>query len=370
MNPTRLSAIRHLMEKHEADQLIISDPSTIYYLTGTWFSPGERLLVLLVDQAGDVLLINNELFPVPDGLDLPVRWVRDTDDQVAILADLITGRTIAVDKTWPARFLIPFQTLLPGRKLILASPIADGARLIKDAAEQDLMRHASSLNDSAMKLLADEITGNETETQLAGRLESIYGELGADGFSFEPIVAFGANGADPHHANDASRLESGDSIILDIGCKKDSYSSDMTRTYFYREISKEAREVYEIVKMANLLAIASARPGNRFSDVDRAARDYIAANGYGPYFTHRTGHGIGIDVHEPEDVSGVNDHLLRPGMIFSIEPGIYLPGRFGVRIEDLVLITEDGCEVLNEVTKDLTILDPSGEQRPRQALEQ
>lgn len=358
MNPTRLSTIRHLMEKYQVDQMIISDPSTIFYLTGTWFSPGERLLALLVNQSGDCLLINNELFPITIDLGMPIRWVKDTDDQVSILADLIFAKTIAIDKVWPARFLIPLMNHLPGKQFILATPITDAARLIKDASEQDLMRHASSLNDSAMKLLSQEITQETTEAQLAKRLEEIYAELGTDGFSFDPIVAFGANGADPHHETDDSRLTAGNTIILDIGCKKDSYSSDMTRTFFFREICEDARRVYETVKQANLLAIAAAKPGNRFSDVDRAARDYITAQGFGEYFTHRTGHGIGIDVHEPEDVSAVNDSILRPGMIFSIEPGIYLPGKLGVRIEDLVLITEEGCEVLNEATKDLTILEP------------
>lgn len=358
MNSNRLAAICHLMEKYQAEQLIISDPSTIFYLTGNWFSPGERLSVLLVNQTGETLFINNELFPLPSDFKIPVYWIKDTDDQISILANLITCKNIAVDKVWPARFLLPLMERLPNNNFSLATPITDGARLIKDSAEQDLMRRASSLNDSAMKLLSQEITQGVTEEQLAKRLHEIYTELGTDGFSFEPIVAFGANGADPHHETDQSQLKNGDSIILDIGCEKDSYSSDMTRTFFFQEVSKKSREVYETVKQANLLAIQAAKPGNRFSDVDKAARDYITAQGYGEYFTHRTGHGIGIDVHEPEDVSSANDSILRPGMIFSIEPGIYLSGEIGVRIEDLVLITEDGCEVLNEVSKDLTILEP------------
>lgn len=357
MNPNRLAAICHLMEKHQAEQLIISDPSTIFYLTGTWFSPGERLSALLVKQTGDTLLINNELFPLPENFKTPTYWIKDTDDQIRLMADLITCKKIAVDKNWPARFLIPLMELLPDNHFSLATPITDGARLIKDASEQNLMRHASSLNDSAMKLLSQEVTEGVTEKQLAKRLAEIYVELNTDGFSFDPIVAFGANGADPHHEIDDTPIKNGDSIIIDIGCKKDSYSSDMTRTFFFQEVSEKSREVYETVKEANLLAIQAAKPGNRFSDVDKAARDYISAKGYGEYFTHRTGHGIGIDVHEPEDVSSSNDSILKPGMIFSIEPGIYLSGEIGVRIEDLVLITEDGCEVLNEVSKDLTILE-------------
>ena len=356
MNSQRLSLMKSLMLTHGTDQIIICDPSTIFYLTGKWFSPGERLLVLLVSQTGGDLLINNELFPLTEELGVPVQLYKDTDPYLQILTDHLKGSVIAVDKTWPARFLLPLLGLNQDKTFILGSVIADGVRLLKDEAEKDLMRHASSLNDSAMTLLAQRVTVGATETELEQQLLSIYEELGTDGISFSPIIAFGANGADPHHETDESLLKGGDSIIFDIGCKKDSYSSDMTRTYFFQEVSEEGREVYEIVKEANLRAIAKVKPGNRFSDVDQAARDYITHKGYGAYFTHRTGHGIGIDVHEPEDVSAINDHVLEPGMIFSIEPGIYLPGKLGVRIEDLVLVTNDGCEVLNEVSKDLTVL--------------
>lgn len=357
MNSQRLSLMKTLMAEQGVDQIIISDPATIFYLTGKWFSPGERLLVLLIAQTGGDLLINNELFPLTEDLGVPVLLYKDTDPYLKLVSERLAGKVIAVDKTWPARFLLPLLADNPDRKFVVGSPIADGARLQKDEAEQELMRQASSLNDSAMTILAGRVSDTLTEEALAEQLLEIYEELGTDGISFTPIIAYGANGADPHHETDGSLLKNGDSIIFDIGCKKNSYSSDMTRTYFFREVSEEGREVYETVKEANLRAIAQVKPGNRFSDVDKAARDYITHKGYGPYFTHRTGHGIGIDVHEPEDVSSVNDHLLKPGMIFSIEPGIYLPGKLGVRIEDLVLVTATGCEVLNEVSKDLTVLD-------------
>lgn len=356
MNLQRLSLMKSLMKQQGTDQIIISDPSTIFYLTGKWFSPGERLLVLLVSQTGGDLLINNELFPLTEDLGVPVLLYKDTDPYLDLVSHHLTGTVIAVDKIWPARFLLPLIHQNPAKNFVLGSAIADGARLLKDPAEQDRMRHASSLNDSAMTVLAGRVAEGMTEKDLEKQLLAIYEELGTDGISFSPIIAYGANGADPHHETDNSLLQSGDSIIFDIGCKKDSYCADMTRTYFFREVSEESRDVYETVKEANLRAIAKVKPGNRFSDVDGAARDYITHKGYGPYFTHRTGHGIGIDVHEPEDVSSVNDHVLEPGMIFSIEPGIYLPGKLGVRIEDLVLVTQDGCEVLNEVSKDLRIL--------------
>ena len=196
-----------------------------------------------------------------------------------------------------------------------------------------------------------------TEQELAEELQKIYLELGAEGYSFEPICAYGANAADPHHMTDTVSVgKTGDSVVLDIGCKKDGYCSDMTRTVFIGEASEQAREVYDTVLQANLRAIAAVKPGARFCDVDKAARDYITEKGYGPYFTHRTGHCIGQEVHEAGDVSSVNENVLKPGMIFSIEPGIYLEGKVGVRIEDLVLVTEEGCEVLNRADKALRII--------------
>ena len=145
-------------------------------------------------------------------------------------------------------------------------------------------------------------------------------------------------------------------MLFDVGCRKDEYCSDMTRTFFFDEPDEEQRRVYEVVRRANEAGKAAVHPGARFCDIDAAARTVIEDAGYGPYFTHRLGHQIGLDVHEPGDVSSANEAQVRPGMCFSIEPGIYLPGRFGVRIEDLVIATEDGCEVLNDYPRELETL--------------
>jgi len=187
-------------------------------------------------------------------------------------------------------------------------------------------------------------------------LAEIYENKGADGFSFSPIVAYGANAADPHHDSDSSKVQRGKNVIFDIGGVRKHYCSDMTRTVFYKEVSDEHKAVYNLVREANLTAIDKVKPGVRFCDIDKAARDVIENAGYGKYFTHRTGHSIGIEVHDFGEVSSVNTEEVAPGMIFSIEPGIYLSGDIGVRIEDLVLVTETGVEVLNKFTKDLIIV--------------
>lgn len=349
-----LQRIKKIQEAMTTEEILITDPANLFYLTGQSFSPDERLIALILPKEGGPTLVNNELFPLKEIKELPVLWYKDEDPIIQLLSQKLKGKTIGVDKSLPARFLLPLMAA--SKVSFQLDTFVDAARLIKDDDELEAMRQVSLLNDAAMERLIKEIDGLKTEQQLTDRLAEIYEELGADGFSFDPIVAFGSNGADPHHETDASRAHPGDSIILDIGCKKAGYCADMTRTVFLDDPSEDAQKVYDTVRRANLAGIAAVRPGATFAQVDAACRDLIEKAGYGPYFTHRTGHGIGIEVHEPHDVSRANQAVLKPGMIFSIEPGIYLQGHLGVRIEDLVLVTEDGCEVLNKVSKDLTSL--------------
>ena len=357
MKLNRLESILEKMKAENLEQMIISDPASIFYLTGKWIHPGERMLALYISTRGEHKLFVNKLFPITEDLGVEIVWFDDTNNAVEILSEaILKDKAVGVDKNWPARFLIGLMELKAGSSYVNGSLIVDRVRMIKDEAEKDFMREASRLNDLAMEKLKNEVTKGHSEKELMQVLQGIYKELGTDGFSFEPILGFGANAANPHHSYTDKVAEIGDSIILDIGCVKNSYCSDMTRTVFLKEASDKAKEVFEIVLEANKRAINTVKPGVRFCDIDAAARDYIASKGYGEYFTHRTGHSIGIDVHDYGDVSAINTDKVEPGMIFSIEPGIYLPGEIGVRIEDLVLVTEDGCEVLNKADKELCIL--------------
>lgn len=356
MQKERLNKVIEIMKKDNLSQMIISNPSAIFYLTGKWIHPGERLLALYLNTEGKMTLFNNELFPLNEEVDFDVVWYNDTEDGVEKIIPYITSNEVGVDGEWPSKFLIRLLNQSNVSSVKNASMIIDKVRMQKDEVEKELMRQASKLNDLAMLKLQDEIKENVTEKELMDKLKDIYDNLDTDGFSFEPIIAFGENGANPHYSTGKAIIKEGDSVILDIGCKKDSYVSDMTRTVFFKKASEKSKEVYEIVKEAQLKAIEAVKPGVRFCDVDSAARDYITEKGYGKYFTHRTGHSIGIEVHDFGDVSAVNTDTLKPGMIFSIEPGIYLSKELGVRIEDLVMVTEDGCEILNSVTKDLIIV--------------
>lgn len=357
MKQERVDNVLKKMAAAGLPQLVITDPAAVFYLTGAWIHPGERLLALYLSCRGKHKLLINKLFPVEADLGVDKVWFDDTQDAVAVLAGCIeAGTPVGVDKNWPAHFLLRLMEQAAGSRFVNGSVLLDQLRQCKDQQERDLMRQASQLNDQAMAQLIQLIPGGYSEHKLAQRLTAIYDELGTGGCSFAPIIAYGANAADPHHEPDGSVLQAGESVIIDIGCKKNDYCADMTRTVFYQYVPASAEKIYDAVLEANKRAINKIKPGVRFCDIDAAARDHIEAAGYGQYFTHRTGHSIGLEVHEPGDVSAANASQVQPGMIFSIEPGIYLPGVAGVRIEDLVLVTETGCEVLNKFDKKLTIV--------------
>ena len=188
-----------------------------------------------------------------------------------------------------------------------------------------------------------------TEKEAAYKLSEIYKKLGADGFSFPPIVAFGESSAKPHHEVTDKKLTENTIVLIDIGCMKDGYASDMTRTYFFGTPTDEMKKVHNIVKEANEKATKAIKEGVKLSDIDKIARTHISNSGYGKNFTHRLGHFIGLTTHETGEVSPTSEIIAKEGMVFSIEPGIYIPEKFGIRIENLVAVTKNGCEILNKV---------------------
>ena len=357
MNKERIDGVVANMKEAGLDYLLISEPSSIDYLIDYVNNPGERMYVLMLGTKGDHKLFFNKLFFVDKDLGIDIVWHSDVDDATQTIVDnLKDAKKIGVDKYWSANFLLDLMEKLPDVKFVNGSKCVDYKRMVKDDREQQLMIEASIINDKAMAEMIKQVALDLSEVEVAGKLKDIYQKLGASDISFDTIVAYGKNGANPHHENDDSRLKPGDSIIIDMGCKYQGYCSDMTRTVFYKEVSQEAKEVYELVKAANEAAEAMIKPGVRLCDIDKTARDLITKAGYGKEFNHRLGHFIGKDVHEYGDVSVNFDLEVQEGMIFSIEPGVYLPGKFGVRIEDLVLVTKDGCKVLNSYTKDLIVI--------------
>lgn len=352
----RIDRVIEKMRERGLSQMIVSDINSICYLTDIKIYPGERLYALLLKKDGKHTFFFNRLFG-RQNTDFDVVWYNDGEDIISEINNRIDpDLPLGIDKEWPAKFLIPLLERNSKIKVLLASDCIDDVRAIKDAREIELMRNASRINDEVITRAMAYVRTGMTEKQVAAFVDREYLKLGADGNSFGTDVSFGANAADPHHATSDYTLHEGEMVLIDMGCIRKGYCSDMTRTFFNKSVSEEQEKVYYIVKKANEYAESLIRPGVKLSDLDKAARGIISDAGYGEYFTHRLGHFIGRTVHEQGDVSSFNDSVCVPGMIFSIEPGIYLPGKFGVRIEDLVLVTEDGCEVLNHVSKDLKII--------------
>ena len=358
MHKNRIDRLIKKMKENNLAHLIISDPYAIFYLLDRKIEPGERALALYLHRDGDLKLLINELFPQEGDIAADLIWYNDVEDGIEKLSKYIKeDEVIGIDKFWPAKFFLRLQEIFPEKKYINWSDFVDSIRRVKDEEEKILMRESSAINDAVMEEIIPWVVKGLNEKELSAKLKEIYKAHGVEEVSFEPITAYGKSAADPHHSTDDTCGKLGDCVVLDIGGMYKNYASDMTRTVFIGEASERAREIYEIVKEANLRGIAAAKPGNKMSDVDKAARSYIEEKGYGKYFTHRTGHSIGLECHEAGDVSSVNDSIIEVGQIFSVEPGIYLLDEgIGVRIEDLVLITEDGCEVLNSVPKDLKIV--------------
>ena len=314
---------------------------------------------MLLKQNTVPVLFLNELFRFEEEIGVRKVHITDTSDLASVIRPEVDSNCVlGVDKEMAAKFLLQLMNAKLASGFVNASIAIDQTRAVKDAQEIAVMRQSSLINDQAMMQFKQLIHEGVFEDEIASQCLEIYKSLGAEEYSFEPIVAFGIHSADPHHMPDHTQLKEGDTVLFDVGCRYHDYCSDMTRTYFYKkEPSGEHRRIYELVRNANQSAEDMLKPGVMIRDVDRRARKIISEGGYGIDFTHRLGHFIGIQDHDWGDVSEGNQSLTEAGNIFSIEPGIYSSSQIGVRIEDLVLITENGHEVLNHVSKDIEVIE-------------
>lgn len=358
MKQNRVNMVLQHLEHMGLSQVLITDPMAIFYLTGRMITPLERFYALYLSQRGNHKIFINQLELVPE--DLGVEKVRfsDTDPYLDLVYSSIDHREkLGVDKNMAARFLLPLMDRKAAAGFVNASIALDRARAVKDDLEQQLMRKSSAINDEAFLALKPYIRAGVSEVELAEQLKAIYKSLGADGLSFDPLVAFGANAACGHHWPDGTRLKAGDCVLVDAGCTYQGYCSDMTRTWFYKDVTPRQAQVYNVVLQANTQAEKAVMPGVILNKLDGIARGIITDAGFGPNFTHRLGHFIGLEDHDFGDVSSAATDPALPGNIFSIEPGVYLDNELGVRVEDLVLVTDSGCEILNHISKELEVLD-------------
>lgn len=353
MKEERLARVRARMKAHGLSQIIVTQPQAIFYLTGLWCNPMERLDALVITQEHCRMLCYVLAVIEPEGCEVTV--YSDTGVTIDRLSDLLEDGDTGVDGFMASRFLLPLMKKRPDVRLQVSSCVEE-ARMIKTDEEVGLLRRASEITDRVFIEAFPKLREGVTELEFGQVFSELFAAYGAGRIEGDPMVSFAEGTAQPHHDPGHAALCGGDTVWVDIGKRIGGYHSDMTRCVFFRSCGEEQRRVYQTVLEANLAGLDAVRPGALLSDVHAAASRVISEAGYGDFFPHRTSHGIGIDCHEaPFDEAG-RPIVLEEGMCFSVEPGIYLPGRFGVRIEDLVVVTRDGYSLLTHAPKDLTII--------------
>jgi Xaa-Pro aminopeptidase len=365
----RAYAARQVAAEAGVDLLVVTPGSDLRYLCGYSAHAMERLTALAVPRQGEPFLVVPRLeAPMVDAspagsLGLEVLAWDETDDPFALLGRTATARLgaaparVAVgDRTW-ALHALGVAGALPGAALELASPVVDRLRMVKTPAEVAELAAAGAAIDRVHARLGEWLRVGRTEAEVGADIAAAILAEGHVSVDFT-IVGSGPNGASPHHELSDRVVEDGDVVVVDIGGETATgYRSDCTRTYAVgRAPGAEVAEWYAVLQEAQRASTAAVRPGVTAEQVDAAARDVITAAGWGEYFIHRTGHGIGLDTHEAPYIVAGNDLPLEPGMAFSVEPGIYLPGRCGARIEDIVVCTDDGVTALNEGPRELVVL--------------
>lgn len=340
--------------------LLVGPGADLVYLTGYSPPPLERLTLLVLPPFRDPILVVPMLerpgaLQTPLGDRLEVLGWTDAEDPYRVIASLLPDGPAAVtDQTW-ASHVLELQRAAPGTTLVPSGEALPLLRAVKDGSELDALRSAGAAADEAFAEIVGTRFEGRRERDVAADLAELLRARDHETVDFT-IVGAGPNGASPHHEAGDRMIRVGDLVVMDFGGHRHGYCSDMTRTVSVGEPTQEQRLVYEVVRSAQESAFEAIRPGVRAQDVDRAARAVIVDAGFGDRFIHRTGHGIGLEVHEPPYIVEGNETALEAGMTFSDEPGIYLPERFGVRIEDIVAVTEEGATRLNEARRDLIVV--------------
>ncbi|MFD8259314.1 M24 family metallopeptidase [Streptomyces griseoluteus] len=342
--------------------LLVAPGPDLVWLTGYAPPVTERLTLLVLVPGRDPVLVVPAL-EAPDAeraagapaLTL-LKWT-DGEDPHSLTAELLDpkGGVGVSDNAW-ALHLLALQRALPDLRCSALTDALPMLRAVKDAAELELLAAAGAAADAAFEEIRKLPFAGRREDEVGRDLAGLLRRFGHSQVDFT-IVGSGPNGANPHHEVGERVIQRGDMVVLDFGGLKDGYGSDTTRTVHVGEPTEEERRVHDVVRAAQEAGFRAVRPGATCQDVDRAARAVIEDAGYGPYFIHRTGHGIGVTTHEPPYMIEGEEQPLVPGMCFSVEPGIYLPGRFGVRIEDIVTVTDEGGRRLNNTTREMVVVD-------------
>jgi Xaa-Pro dipeptidase len=358
---SRLDELRIVMNGQDIDLVALGPSAHLAWLVGVRPHADERPLLFCVtkDYAG-FLMPALEAESVRQHTDLPFHTWDDSEGPQAAFADLLDCagakkvKNIVLDEAMRADFAALVEDALPGAKRQFTSTTLGALRMRKDENEFSiLMRNAHSA-DVAMKAAWSQMGVGMAEKQVAGFVRKSFQEQKAK--PLFSIIGAGGNGAFPHHQTGDTLLKTGDAVVMDIGASIDGYSSDITRMAIIGEAPDGYREIHAIVEAAVQAAMGAAKPGVKAHVVDDAARRVITDAGYGDFFMHRTGHGMGVEGHETPYITSTSQTVLDEGMVFSIEPGIYLPGRFGVRLEDIVILRADGPEIFSDLPRDVTVI--------------
>jgi len=361
---SKLLQLQSFLKENQYDAAFITTPDNVFYFSNFKSNPHERLLGVMVFQEAEPFLVCPKM-EAPDAVNSG--WSKeiighlDTDNPWTMIAQAIESRnisisTLAIEKSHlTVERLENLQEIYPDTKFVRVDDKINDMRVIKDDTEIEKMRKAAGLADYAIEVGCKEIAEGKTEMEILTAIENAIQAKGCK-MSFETMVLSGPKTASPHGTPGDRKIQKGDMILFDLGVIYDGYCSDITRTVAFGEPSEAQKEIYHTVRQANENAIAAVKPGVRAMDLDNIARDTITEAGYGEYFTHRLGHGLGISVHEFPSVTGTNEMELKPGMVFTIEPGVYKADVTGVRIEDDVVVTENSVEVLTKFTKELVVL--------------
>ena len=345
--------------------LVITPGYDLRYLVGSRAQTFERLTALVVPADGStptVVVPRLELASLKESaileLSLAVQdWV-DGDDPYALVAAALPGSTVAVTDAMPALHLLPLAAVL-GAVPVLATDVLRQLRMIKDPSEIDALTKAGAAIDRVHARVPEFLKPGRTEADVSADIAEAIVAEGHSEVAFI-IVGSGPNGADPHHECSDRELQVGDIVVVDIGGPVEpGYNSDCTRTYSIGEPDPVVAQQYSALQRAQAAAVAAVRPGMTAEQIDAAARDVLAAEGLAEVFVHRTGHGIGLSVHEEPYIVAGNGLTLEPGMAFSVEPGVYFAGQWGARIEDIVVVTDDGCVSMNNQPHELVVVPVS-----------
>ncbi len=361
----RLTNMSEWMYQNQVDISIITSTENVFYLSGFYSDPHERLLALAVFQQEEPILICPAMEKEDakaSGWSYEIIGYSDVENPWEMVRKAIDKRVnnvskLAVEKEhMNVERYEALSELFPKAAFISAEENLRKLRMIKDEKEISKIREACALADYAVEVGCSEIKEGKTELEILAVIEYELKKKGITKMSFDTMVLTGANGASPHGTPGLTKVKKGDFVLFDLGVVVDGYCSDITRTVAYGEINEKQKEIYDTVLKAQLAAIDASKPGASCSEVDLTARNIIREAGYGEYFPHRLGHGLGIGVHEYPSLTETNPLMLESGMVYTIEPGIYVPNTAGVRIEDDVFVTANGVEILTQFPKELQII--------------